>query len=685
MIKKVLLSLLVLFCYTTVIAQTFDWAKSMGNSGIDEGASIALDNIGNIYTLGVFTGTVDFDPNSGVYNLSSNLGSKDIFIQKLDPNGNLIWAKHMGGGGGDEGKSIFIDNFGNVFSIGTFHGTVDFDPGIGVTNLISQGNSDIYIQKLDSDGNFIWAKSIGTSVNEYGVSITVDSSGNVYSTGIFYGITDFDPNVGIYNLSAIGNYSDVYILKLDMDGNFIWAKRVGGNSIDHAKSIKLNSLGEIYISGYFRLTVDFNPNAGVNNQSSNGDSDIFLLKLDTDGNFIWVKSFGGIQQDVITSMVLDGMDNVYLAGNFRSTVDFDPNAGVVNYTSIGNRDIFIEKLDLDGNFSWVNTIGTIGNEYGPLLAVDFLNNIYSTGHYSTTLDFDPSANDYSLTVEGYNDSFLQKFDSDGNFQWVTSIRGSNFVEGQAVAVDDSLNIYSTGFFVSTVDINPNSGILLMTSNGSYDIFVQKLSTCITNTNWTDTQTACNSYTWIDGNTYTSSNSTATYTLTNSIGCDSIITLDLSIPLIDTSITIVGNVLMSNQNGVDYQWVDCNDNYSPINGETNIDFIATQNGRYAVILTSGNCSDTSTCVNIFDVNLEQNSFEEGINIYPNPILNELHINLENYEKSDLFLTNISGQILYSNLNLNKENITIPFNSMSPGVYYLRIHCSDQYKVIKIVKL
>lgn len=178
----------------------------MGNSGADVGISIDVDQEGNVYTTGYFNDTVDFDPNVGIYNLTAVGLFGDMFIQKVDKNGNLIWAKSIEAGS----TSIFVDDSCNVYTTGNFSDTVDFDPNVGVYNLVGgNGDNDIFIQKLDSAGNFIWAKSMGGSGNDVGTSIVVDKLGNVYTTGYFELTVDFDPNAGIYNLpgGSVGDYA----------------------------------------------------------------------------------------------------------------------------------------------------------------------------------------------------------------------------------------------------------------------------------------------------------------------------------------------------------------------------------------------------------------------------------------------------------------------------------------------
>ncbi|MCH2046242.1 MAG: SBBP repeat-containing protein, partial [Saprospiraceae bacterium] len=155
---------------------------------------------------------------------------------------------------------------------------IDFDPGAGTTNLSPVGSSDIFIQKLDASGNFLWAKSFGGSSSDQGNSIAVDAAGNVYTTGSFEDTVDFDPGAGTTNLSAIGG-SDIFIQKLDASGNFLWAKSFGGSSSDWGSSIAVDASENVYTTGSFQDTVDFDPGAGTINLISQGSLDIFVHKI----------------------------------------------------------------------------------------------------------------------------------------------------------------------------------------------------------------------------------------------------------------------------------------------------------------------------------------------------------------------------------------------------------------------
>jgi type IX secretion system substrate protein/beta-propeller repeat-containing protein len=390
---------------------------------------------------------------------------------------NYQWAINMGGNYDDYGEDIAIDSSGNVLTIGNFYGTVDFDPGPGVFNLSSAGGSyDIFIQKLDALGNFIWAKRIGDNNEESGFSIAVDGAGNIYSTGYFAGVVDFDPGTGTFNLISSGGTRDVFIQKLDSYGNFHWAKKISSTGDDYGYSISLDTSANVYTTGFFRLTADFDPGPSTYNLTSAGMTDIFVEKLDSSGNFILAKNMGGPQDDVAYSAIVDASENIFITGQFGGTADFDPGAGTFNLTSGSGANIFMLKLDPSGNFTWATSMTGNGFSISFSIALDPAGNIYTTGYFHDTLDADPGAGIYNLISAGTLDIFFQKSDASGNFAWAKSIGGTGDEMGQSVASDNSGNLYYTGSYSGTVDFDPGPGIYNLTSAGSHDIFIQKLDT-----------------------------------------------------------------------------------------------------------------------------------------------------------------------------------------------------------------
>ena len=453
-------------------AQNFQWARSMGGPTDEIGNSIAVDSSGNVYTTGYFKGTIDFDPGPGTSTLTS-AGSQDAFISKLDANGNLIWAKNIGGVSEDFSNSIAVDGSGNVYITGWFGATTDFDPGPGTSFLTSAGIYDVFILKLDATGNFLWAKSMGDTGWDRGYSIAVDDSGNVYTTGHFTATVDFDPGAGTSNLTSEGNW-DYFILKLDSAGNFLWAKSMGGPDYDLGLSVSIDNSGNVYTIGYFMATVDFDPGQGTSFLTSAGANDVFISKLDATGNFIWAKSMGGPGIEWGFSIALDNSGNAYTTGHFQETADFDPGAGTANLISAGFADIFISKLDASGNFVWAKNFGGGGDDMGYAIALDDSGNTYTTGYFQTTIDFDPGPGVANLTPVGLSDIFISKFDASGNFIWAKSIGAVNYDFGLSIATDASGNLYTTGFFRGNPDFDPGPGTSNLPSAGAEDIFILKL-------------------------------------------------------------------------------------------------------------------------------------------------------------------------------------------------------------------
>jgi hypothetical protein len=683
--KFLLFVLFILIGVSSVNAQSYRWAKSMGWISADYGASVVTDDSGNVYTTGRFGQTVDFDPGIGVYDLVASGFSSDAYVQKLDANGDFVWAISIGGGGSDEAYSITIDTSGYIYTLGSFNGTVDFDPGVGVSNLIAVGNNDIFIQKLDANGNFLWAINNGDSDDIYANAITADISGNLFVTGSFAGTVDFDHGPGVSNLIASG--LDAFVLKLDTNGDFMWAIDVGDSDNEEGLSIVTDANGNAYATGYFEGTTDFDPGIGINDLTSNGNKDIFIQKLDANGNFVWAKSVGGTEFDYVHSIAIDTLGNIYTTGNFQNNVDFDPSPSSSDFlSSNGSSDAFIQKLDMNGNYIWAKSMGGSSGDSGVSIAVDNSGNVYTTGRFGGTADFDPGSGTNNITATGqYLDIFVQKLNVAGNFGWAIGIGGSGNDVGQSITVDNNENVYAVGDFRDTADFNPGVGINNLISNGGVDVFVLKLASC-TPSSGTDVVTTCNSsYTWIDGNNYSTDTSNVVFNFINGAasGCDSLAILDLLLVDVDTSVTTNVPGITSNASGATYQWLDCDNNYSIILGETAQTFIATANGNYAVEITVNSCIDTSACISISNIDIAEELFLNQINIYPNPNKGSINIELGNLSDISIKISNVNGKLIYEKDNINTSLYRFEFNQV-PGVYIVEISNQKNSKHYKLVK-
>ena len=386
---------------------------------------------------------------------------------------NLIWARSSGTSSSEIARSLSVDANGNVYYTGTFQGTMDFDPGPGTFTLSSAGSDDIYISKLDVNGNFVWARSIGGGLADAPYAIATDQSANVYITGSYNGTVDFDPGAGVSNLISVAATYDAFVLKLDVSGNFVWARSVGGNDSDHGFGLSVDASSNVFVTGYFNLTGDFDPGPGISNLTSAGTDDVFILKLNGSGSFQWARAVGGTNVDTGYSITTDAFGNVIVTGSFNQTTDFDPGIPVFNLVSAGGNDVFVLKLNSSGNFVWAKRFGGTSEDEGRSVCVDPSGNVITCGFFEVSVDFDPGPGTYSLTSNGVLDAFISKLDPSGTLIWANNTGAGGNDAAYGVTTDASGNIYSTGYFSNTVDFDPGISSYTITSAGQYDVFIDR--------------------------------------------------------------------------------------------------------------------------------------------------------------------------------------------------------------------
>lgn len=399
-----------------------------------------------------------------------------IFSQET----SFEWAKQLRGLNGNQitstgfsqGNSIAVDTDGNVYSMGAFGGMVDFDPGIGSYQLNSLARSDLYVSKLDNKGNFLWSRNIGGDKDIYGLSIALDSHGNVYITGRFTDTVDFDPGNGLMTLYAVA--FDAFVLKLSSSGDFRWVRQLSSLENCTGESIELDSHGFVYVAGTFMGSTDFDQFKGKEVLSPHIYKDIFILKLDPFGQFQWVKQYrnyfmGSIGNENI-NIDVDSEDNVYSTGIFLDSMDFDP--GVDSFFLSSNSfepDIFISKLDSKGNFLWAKQVGGNGMKLAKSIHLDNQGNIIYSGIFTDIVDFDPGISTYELigSREENNRHFISKLDTSGNFVWAKQLGGWNAYSqsfDRNITTDKKANIYISGSFAEKTDFDPGTDTMFLNSS-----------------------------------------------------------------------------------------------------------------------------------------------------------------------------------------------------------------------------
>jgi len=472
--KKVLLIMTFGLLTTLLFAQNsnFNWVAQISGEGRNEGKGIATDAAGNVFIAGTFRDTADFDSGIGSKTLYA-FGNNDAFVKKLDSYGNLLWVAQLGGNLSVIANSVALASNGDVITIGSFLDTADFNPGAATANLVSEGLNDIFIQKMDANGNFKWAVRVGGSGQDDGNSVATDAHGNIYTTGFFTGTVDFNPGNGTKNLTSVG-VEDIFIQKLDANGNFVWAVNMGGIGSDLGASIATDANGNVYSTGGFSIAADFNPGTGTKTLTSFGYADIYVQKLDSNGNFIWVAQMGGTGSETGRSITIDVNGNVLTTGTFQDTADFDPGVGTLKLISAGFFDIFIQKMNSNGGLVWAKRMGGFSQDYGFAISTDAGGNVYTIGSFLGTVDFDPGAGTHNLTSNGNLDIYIQKLKTTGDFDWVVQMGSISVDLGYSVTTDALGNVYSTGSFLDTVDFDPGNGTAFLNDGGAGDVFTQKL-------------------------------------------------------------------------------------------------------------------------------------------------------------------------------------------------------------------
>ncbi len=430
----------------------WQWAVKAGGGGSDKGNDIVIDNWGNIYITGCFssTGTATF----GTHSLIGS-GNSNIFVAKMDANGNWEWAKKAGGSVSSEGIKIATCETGEICITGYFYGTITFDS----FSLTSSGYTDIFVAKIDASGNWLWATKGGGNNSDSVSGIVTDELGNIYITGSYKGTAAF----GTHSLTDGGGFT----AKMDANGNWLWATKGGGSG-----GLTLNELGGIYVTGTFSGVENF----GSHSITSNGFENVFIAKIDTNGNWLWAIFADGIQS-WSRGISTDETGNIFVIGAFAGDVTF-------GFNTLTDRGLFVAKIDKSGNWLWATQVDGRGEDGSGFIltaysiTIDREGNNYITGNFQETATF----GSHSIISSGYNDTFVAKINSNGSWQWAIQAESSIWYDdlgitntGLGIAIDGSGSVCITGYCTGELTFGSHSinGVENSGSKGR-EIFVAKL-------------------------------------------------------------------------------------------------------------------------------------------------------------------------------------------------------------------
>jgi Beta-propeller repeat len=413
-IKSVILIIFLLSFSLHVLAQvpTWEWAKKSNGDNFDDSYATATDQNGNFYVTGVFTSsTISFGNNT-----LTNQGFRDAFIVKYDSNGNVLWAKNIGGIDEQQIFGVCTDNANNVYITGDFGSPTLVIDNITLSNsiVVTPSTQDIFIAKLNSNGTAIWAKNAGGSRADYGNAVVADNNGNVYLGGQFVSPSITIGGFTLTNVETTNIDHDVFLAKYDSNGNVIWTKSAGGTNYETLNSLSLDNSGNLYSSGYFYSpTISFGSNVLVN---TNNYGDIFILKYDADGNLLWTRKCGGTNYESVKDIATDSNGNLYVTGYFQSPTMTLGTTTLANSSNSNLFNIFLAKYNPSGTLLWANKAGgTTSNDYSSSVNIDSADNVYISGAMnSSSIAF---GNLTPIVNSGNTDIFLAKYNASGVPIW----------------------------------------------------------------------------------------------------------------------------------------------------------------------------------------------------------------------------------------------------------------------------
>lgn len=678
---KLLLAYLLMISAAFSQDLSYEWSFSTGNTDSDQNRGLTFSHDNMLLSAGSYRESIDADPGAGVFTLNS-AGFTDTYIRKITPNGDLIWAKSFGGNQDDITHNLTVDLDGNIFVCGNFYGTCDFDPGPAVYLVSSLGDADAFVLKLDPNGNFLWVATFGSPQIDRAYAIDTDSLGNSYIGGYFQNTVDFDPGGGFSLVTATGG-DDAYVVKLDAGGSLYWAKTFTGIGNEKTFAVHVDQNMDVLVGGGFETVVDFDPGPGVQNLASNGLADIFLAKLNSNGDYLWALKEGGLAIDLIRHILTDSLDQIYVSGYFSDVVDFDPSGSQAIRTAI-QEDAFIQKLNTNGEFIWVQAFGGDSTDRVRSFEFDSLGNLFVIGEFLNTVDFDPGAGINLITSAGKEDIFISKFDVDGNYYWTETFGDADEQRYAWVLTGNPGELYTSGYLFGSTDFDPGAGVEQENSLGLSDAFVVKHRYCVPTYAILDVG-ACNSYTSPSGlwTWYNSGVYSDTLIGMNHCGEDSILTINLTINTVNNGVLVLDEIsLQAESVSGTYQWIDCTTN-SLIAGETNQLFTASQNGLYAVIVTDAPCVDTSDCYTINTVsNFELTSSTPWVS--PNPFVNEFTIHFPDLQEYVIYVSDMSGRS-YGTFTSSEEDFMKIEITGDSGLYLVQIYAAGRSTSLLLSKL
>lgn len=393
---------------------------------------------------------------------------------------DLEWAKQIGNQlSQTHARGTVTDDFGNVYMLGEFTNTLDFDPDSGTVNMTAPHGFSVFLSKFGPDGSFQWVRQSSSTVSMLPGRIHIDKQGSLYHCGAFLGTMDLDPGPDSMWVTSSGTNLSGYVQKFDPAGNLLKAFTLEGNFRIVPSLIQTDDNGNVYITGTFRDTIDFDPSPTASHILVSGRNmfDSFVLKLDSDMNFVWVRQFSPKNHGwsiYISNIEVAPSGAIYTSGPFQGTVDVDPDSTELLFTSLRDVDTYVLKMNPHGELLWARHTESWNYMYVNSMILDSLEQITSIGSFNGIADLDPSPQRFVQGTVGaldFDKLFFQRLDSAGNFLWakMTDLKFNNYTHGGGAVSDNKGNIYLTGVFQGSVDLDLGPGVYMVSPDANAGI------------------------------------------------------------------------------------------------------------------------------------------------------------------------------------------------------------------------
>jgi hypothetical protein len=459
----------------------WDWPRTWGGTGRETAKAVAVANDGSVVVIGDFEGTVDFDPGPDVDERAAQ--GTDVFVTKFAADGTYLWTRTWGGpvdpayGGAwdDSAEGVATTSDGSILVVGYFCTTVDFDPGPGVDTRTPARCFDAFLTKLNPDGSYAFTRTWGAEGRDRANGVREAADGSIFVGGQFENTVDFDPGSGNDDHASAGEI-DLFLVKLDANGAFRWARTWGGPATEYnAGRLGVDDTGAVVVTGSFEDTADFDSGPGVDPRTATGGDDIFVIKFLPDGTRDWARTFGGDSGELAADIATTHQGSVAVTGLFYGKANFDPTGGTDEHVPGGLYDTFVTRLNADGSYAWTRTFtsssGSIGTSWSAV-SFDADDNVIVGGSWAGTADFDPGPGTFLRTSNDY-DIFAVQLRKDGGFGWARTWTGPGGQEILGLQTTADGYVVAVGEFMQTIDLSVRALPDPRTSKGSYDAFALK--------------------------------------------------------------------------------------------------------------------------------------------------------------------------------------------------------------------